>query len=255
MINTNDTEIKVEEIDDYYDGFKLTLNNFNFDVAYSWNIEERVKILGKYIHELDVYYNDELQEKKDLTTGDDSEFQFSIEDDSDFKGWIALGNNYSYGDNLNIFYKGRLVSKLEGLPYLKGDLHISDRALNLTSPDRKDIIKDSKLSEFKTLVKMYVQNFCNEILLDGEGGINDFTSCINYYVDKKKVKNLIKFMTFKSNNKDDIKYLHATNYMRDTVDAMDDEIFGIYLKFHFTCCERPDLVGATHHSLDIVRKM
>jgi 2-polyprenyl-3-methyl-5-hydroxy-6-metoxy-1,4-benzoquinol methylase len=46
----------------------------------------------------------------------------------------------------------------------------------------------------------------------------------------------------------------ATNYMRETVDAMDDETFDLYLKYHFFLCERPDMVGATHHSLDIVRK-
>lgn len=45
-----------------------------------------------------------------------------------------------------------------------------------------------------------------------------------------------------------------TNYMRDTVDTMDDETFSLYLKYHFAICERPDMVGVTHHSLDIVRK-
>ncbi|MDF2908489.1 MAG: hypothetical protein K0R34_3810 [Herbinix sp.] len=46
----------------------------------------------------------------------------------------------------------------------------------------------------------------------------------------------------------------ATNFMRDTIDAMDDKMFQTYLDYHFTVCERPDLVGATHHSLDIFRK-
>ncbi|MEA4824278.1 MAG: class I SAM-dependent methyltransferase [Clostridiaceae bacterium] len=46
----------------------------------------------------------------------------------------------------------------------------------------------------------------------------------------------------------------ATNYLRPTVDAMDDETFEIYLRYHFSICERPDLVGATHHSLDIFKK-
>ncbi len=46
----------------------------------------------------------------------------------------------------------------------------------------------------------------------------------------------------------------ATNFMRPTVDAMDDELFSIYLDYHFKMCERQDLVGATHHSLDIFRK-
>lgn len=46
----------------------------------------------------------------------------------------------------------------------------------------------------------------------------------------------------------------ATNYIRSTVDAMDDATFADYLRYHFIICERPDLVGASHHTLDIFRK-
>ena len=46
----------------------------------------------------------------------------------------------------------------------------------------------------------------------------------------------------------------ATNYMRQTIDEMDDEMFDLYLRYHFAICERSDLVGASHHILDIFRK-
>ena len=46
----------------------------------------------------------------------------------------------------------------------------------------------------------------------------------------------------------------ATNYMRETVDEMDDFTFEKWLDFHFTICERQDLIGASHHTLDILRK-
>ncbi len=206
MISTNNTEIKVEEIDEYYDGFKLILRNFDFDTASTYDIQERVEVLEKYVHELDIYYNGELIEKKDLTEGDGSKYQFSV-DDENCKGWIALGNNYSWGNNVNIFYKGRLVAPLEGLPYLKGDLHVSDKTLNLTSPDRKDIIKDEKLNVFKKRIREYVEKYCTSLLVDGEENISDYASCFGYYVNKKNVKNSIRFMTFKSKSEDDIKYL------------------------------------------------
>ena len=206
MISTNNTEIKVEEIDEYYDGFKLILRNFDFDTASEYRIQERVEVLGKYVHELDIYYNGELIEGKDLTEGDDSKYQFSI-DDENCKGWIALGNNYSWGNNVNVFYKGRLVAPLEGFPYLKGDLHVSDKTLNLTSPDRKDIIKDEKLNDFKKVISDHVEKYCTSLLVDGEENISDYSSCFGRYVDKRNVKNSIKFMTFKSNNEDDVKYL------------------------------------------------
>ena len=46
----------------------------------------------------------------------------------------------------------------------------------------------------------------------------------------------------------------ATNYLRECIDAMDDETFGKWMDFHFTICERQDLIGASHHTLDILRK-
>ena len=46
----------------------------------------------------------------------------------------------------------------------------------------------------------------------------------------------------------------ATNYMKQAVDEMDEELFNLYLQYHFAICERTDLVGASHHILDIFRK-
>lgn len=46
----------------------------------------------------------------------------------------------------------------------------------------------------------------------------------------------------------------ATNYMRETVDAMDDTLYELFLQYHFAVCERGDLVGASHHILDVFQK-
>lgn len=46
----------------------------------------------------------------------------------------------------------------------------------------------------------------------------------------------------------------ATNYMRSVIDEMDDELFELYIRYHFAICERPDCVGVSHHILDIHRK-
>lgn len=47
----------------------------------------------------------------------------------------------------------------------------------------------------------------------------------------------------------------ATNYNRVLIDAMDDATFAKWMDFHFTICERQDLIGASHHTLDILRKL
>ena len=43
-------------------------------------------------------------------------------------------------------------------------------------------------------------------------------------------------------------------FMREAVDAMDDEQFQLYLRYHFATCEREDMLGITSHALDIFRK-
>ncbi|HDK7194945.1 TPA: hypothetical protein PTV74_003253 [Clostridium botulinum] len=205
MINTGSIEIPIQETNNFYNGFKIVLNNFKFAEVSLSEVKERVQSLGKYIQELDVYYNGKKQEKKDLMEGDNSVFQTQIEED-DFKGWIALGNNYWFNDSLNIFYKGRLICTLPNTPYLKGDIHVNDKALNLTSPDRKDIIRDDKYFIFKNQIKIYIELLCEDALLNGdEVEVERFSSVIGYYIDKSKVKNRINFLTFKT--KKDLDYL------------------------------------------------
>ena len=47
----------------------------------------------------------------------------------------------------------------------------------------------------------------------------------------------------------------ASRYIRDHLDSFDDETFERWLSYHFATCERQDLIGATNHSLDILRKL
>lgn len=43
-------------------------------------------------------------------------------------------------------------------------------------------------------------------------------------------------------------------FMREAVDAMDNETFRLYLRYHFAVCEREDLSGITSHAVDIFKK-
>ena len=42
--------------------------------------------------------------------------------------------------------------------------------------------------------------------------------------------------------------------LREAIDAMDEEAFQLYLKYHFATCERADLSGITSHAVDILKK-
>ena len=44
------------------------------------------------------------------------------------------------------------------------------------------------------------------------------------------------------------------NYMRREIEAMSPEEFDLFMKYVFATCERPDLLGAGGHCLDILRK-
>ena len=46
----------------------------------------------------------------------------------------------------------------------------------------------------------------------------------------------------------------ATNYRREYIDAMDEDTFSKWMEYHLTVCERQDLIGASHHTLDILKK-
>lgn len=42
--------------------------------------------------------------------------------------------------------------------------------------------------------------------------------------------------------------------LREAIDAMNDDTFHLYLKYHFATCERGDLLGVTSHAIDIFKK-
>lgn len=44
------------------------------------------------------------------------------------------------------------------------------------------------------------------------------------------------------------------NYMRQVLNAMDDETFQLFVQYQKSVCERPDLLGASAHTVDILRK-
>ncbi len=43
------------------------------------------------------------------------------------------------------------------------------------------------------------------------------------------------------------------NYIRKSLNKMDDETFELFIKYHLTTCERKDLIGAGTHTLDILK--
>lgn len=47
----------------------------------------------------------------------------------------------------------------------------------------------------------------------------------------------------------------STRYMDGVIDGMDEALFSRYLDYPFTICERQDLAGASHHTLDAFEEL
>lgn len=47
----------------------------------------------------------------------------------------------------------------------------------------------------------------------------------------------------------------ASRYLSDMLEQMDEKLYQKYLEYHFSICEREDLIGASNHVLDILRKV
>lgn len=43
------------------------------------------------------------------------------------------------------------------------------------------------------------------------------------------------------------------NYMRQALNAMDEETYELFIKYHLATCERPELLGAAAHTVDILQ--
>ena len=46
----------------------------------------------------------------------------------------------------------------------------------------------------------------------------------------------------------------ASGYIKNQLQWFDDTKFRLWLNYHFMTCERQDLIGASNHTLDILRK-
>lgn len=45
-----------------------------------------------------------------------------------------------------------------------------------------------------------------------------------------------------------------TNHIREIINQMDDATYELFVKYHLATCERQDMIGYSHHTLDIFRK-
>ncbi len=112
------------------------------------------------------------------------------------------------------------------------------------------------MNEYSILTYGFKQNHMKEIIEQGK--ISD-----NFRVIPSK-EDLYDYVRLEDiveiNNSCDVERIQIisadgpANYMRQTLNAMDDETYELFIQYHLSTCERPELLGACEHTVDILRK-
>jgi len=112
------------------------------------------------------------------------------------------------------------------------------------------------MNEFSVLTYGFKENNIRECIDNGK--LNDDFHVIS------EPKDLYDYVRIEDINKlnegaklERIKLIAAdgpANYMRPVLNAMDEDTFKLFIDYHFSTCERSDLLGASGHTLDILRK-
>ena len=204
ILSTGKLDLHPTELTKAVEGFEITLHNFNFSAISESEIQERVTALGRYVQDLDVFYNNQKIEKKDLTTpSTKSPFVISIKENA-YSGWLALAKYFEKG--ITIYYRGRVVTKLDKW-YAEGEIHLENCALNLVAPDRKAIINDAKYKAFVSEITDYLEEIATEAALNGSASQQDeYSDGIQWYADIDKSKDIMKFIMVRCNDVG-VKYL------------------------------------------------
>lgn len=157
-------------------------------------------------------------------------------DDESFDISIVFGPLYhlfSHEDKLKVIYEASRVTKKGGyvlLMYLLNDYAVIVHAFK--DGNLQDCIKNNKLDK----------NF--QCVTNKE----DLYSYVR--VDEiKKLSSESALTSLKMIGVDG-----ATDYIRPTINKMSEEDFEIYKNYQLSICERPELLGASSHLMEILRK-
>ena len=112
------------------------------------------------------------------------------------------------------------------------------------------------MNEYGVLTYGFKENHVKECLLDGR--LNEQFHCVS---EEKDLYDYMRLEDIQALNEavglERIQIISAdgpADYLRPVLNAMDDETFEIFIRYHLSTCERPELLGACAHTLDILRK-
>ena len=112
------------------------------------------------------------------------------------------------------------------------------------------------MNEYSVITYCFKQNHIKECIENGKL-TNDF-HCIS---EAEDLYDYVRLEDIERLNDDAglerIKIISAdgpSDYIRSVLNDMDDETFELFVEYHLATCERPELLGACAHTIDILRK-
>ena len=112
------------------------------------------------------------------------------------------------------------------------------------------------MNDYSVITYAFVENHMKECLeknmLNDDFHINENGNRLYSYVRLEDIDKINKEADVHR-----IKIIAAdgpADYLRRILNAMDEETFNMFIKYHLSTCERMDMMGASSHTVDILRK-
>ncbi len=202
--------------------YSLALKNLNQDVTAVEILDKHIEIFKKKTNDIPIYKANALN--------------LSIFKDKSFDRILLFGPMYHLlkkEERIKALQEAKRILKDDGLIFIS---YCMNEYAVITYGFIKDNIKECiKNNELDSLFHTQVRE-------------ND----LYYYARIEDINQYNKICGLK--RKAIISSDGPSNYLRQTLNKMDQETYQLFLKYHLITCQRKDLLGASSHLLDIVYK-
>ncbi len=200
--------------------YTIELTNEGYDVTAIELVKHNLKVIEKKNKNIKIYQGNAI----DLSRFDDSSFDVIL----------LFGPMYhliSFNDKIRALNEAKRVCKTGGLIFISYCLN--EYAI-ITHGFKDNYIKEE------------INNIDNDFKIISKD--NDLYSFVRIE-DINNLKNICKLKRVKIISQDG-----PTEYLKKEINKMDDETFNLFLKYHYSICEKKELLGAGRHILDILKK-
>lgn len=178
-----------EEDSEVTEGFKVTLTELIPEYEY-WSARNQATDLSKTVLDLDVYLNgSKVSQVNPLIPPEDRPYvQLAL---PDIKGWLAIAR-YSWEASLKVYHSGRYVKDFQ-MYGVDGAISITNKALNLRAPDRRDFIQDELYQKFQARLEKAFRTILFKRLSSGERLGVDESYIIQKYITPGECASALSF--------------------------------------------------------------